>query len=56
MAETAKPSLAEAVRAWAMIGVMSFGGPSAQIALLHRVVVDEKRWLTERQYLNALGF
>ena len=50
------PSLAEAIRAWAYIGVLSFGGPTAQIALLHRTVVDEKRWLTERQYLNALGF
>lgn len=50
------PSLAEAIRAWAYIGVLSFGGPSAQIALLHRIVVDEKGWLTERQYLNALGF
>ena len=51
-----RPSLGEATRAWAEIGVLSFGGPSAQIALLHRKVVDEKTWLTERQYLNALGF
>lgn len=51
-----QPSLGEATRAWAEIGVLSFGGPSAQIALLHRKVVDEKGWLGERQYLNALGF
>jgi chromate transporter len=47
---------AEAVRAWGRIGVLSFGGPTAQIALMHRVIVDEKKWLTEQQFLNALGF
>ncbi len=50
------PSLAELVGVWARIGFVSFGGASAQIALMHRVVVDEKKWLSERQYLNALGF
>ncbi len=49
-------AFAEALRVWAQIGVLSFGGPTAQIALMHRVVVDEKKWLTEQQYLNALGF
>ena len=38
------------------IGLMSFGGPAAQIALMHRVLVDEKAWLTEREFLNALSF
>lgn len=56
VSEATRPSLAEAVRAWAYVGVLSFGGPTAQIALLHRVVVDDNGWLTERQYLNALGF
>lgn len=46
----------EALRTWARIGLLSFGGPAAQIALMHRVLVDEKAWLTERQYLNALSF
>ena len=50
------PSLREATREWARIGVLSFGGPAAQIALMHRVVVDERGWLTERQFLNALSF
>lgn len=50
------PSFAEAVRAWARIGVLSFGGPAAQIALMHRVVVEEKRWLSEQRYLHALSF
>ena len=38
------------------IGVLSFGGPAAQIALMHRILVDENEWLTEKQYLNALSF
>ena len=38
------------------IGVLSFGGPAAQIALMHRVLVDERNWLTEKQYLDALSF
>jgi chromate transporter len=50
------PSFISALLQWARIGLLSFGGPAAQIALMHRVVVDEKRWLTESQYLNALSF
>ena len=50
------PTLAAATREWARIGVLSFGGPAAQIALMHRIVVDERRWLTERQFLDALSF
>lgn len=50
------PTLAEATRVWARIGILSFGGPAAQIALMHREVVDQRGWLTEQQYLNALSF
>lgn len=46
----------EALHAFARIGLMSFGGPAAQIALMHRVLVDEKGWLSERQFLSALSF
>lgn len=49
-------SFSEALREWGRIGVLSFGGPTAQIALMHRVIVDERKWLTEQQFLNALGF
>ncbi len=52
----ANASLSDATSAFARIGVLSFGGPAAQIALMHRVLVEEKNWLTERQYLNALSF
>ena len=50
------PTLEVATRIWAKIGLLSFGGPAAQIALMHRILVDELRWLSERQYLNALSF
>jgi chromate transporter len=50
------PTFTEALREWARIGVLSFGGPTAQIALMHRVIVDERKWLSESQFLNALSF
>jgi chromate transporter len=50
------PSLGAATRVWARIGVLSFGGPAAQIALMHREVVEDRRWLTEQTFLNALSF
>ena len=46
----------EALGVWLKIGLLSFGGPAAQIALMHRVLVDEQRWLAERQFLSALNF
>jgi chromate transporter len=55
-ASSCAPTFAEAFREWTRIGVLSFGGPAAQIALMHRVTVDEKKWLTEGQFLNALSF
>lgn len=54
--ENDKPSLAQATRVWWKIGILSFGGPAAQIALMHNEVVDDRKWLTEDQFLNALSF
>ena len=51
-----QPGFAEALKVWARIGCLSFGGPAGQIALMHREIVEEKRWLTEQQYLSALNF
>ena len=51
-----KPSFAEALRVWLKIGCLGFGGPAGQIALMHRVLVDEKRWVGEERYLHALNF
>jgi chromate transporter len=50
------PSLFELTRVSAHIGLLSFGGPAAQIALMHRVILDEKKWVTESEYLRALSF
>ncbi|MCP1337414.1 chromate efflux transporter [Futiania mangrovi] len=50
------PGFAEALRTWARIGVLSFGGPAGQIALMHRVLVEEKRWIGEARFLHALNF
>jgi len=47
---------AEATGVWWRVGWLSFGGPTAQIALMHRMLVDERRWLPEREFLDALGF
>jgi chromate transporter len=50
------PSFAEATKVWARIGCLSFGGPAGQIALMHREIVDERKWLSEQQFLSALNF
>jgi len=50
------PTLAEATRIWARIGLLSFGGPAGQIALMHRILVEEQRWLGETRFLHALNY
>src|SRR3989337_989222 len=50
------PAFAEATKVWARIGCLSFGGPAGQIALMHREIVDERKWLSEQQFLSALNF
>ena len=52
----ALPTLSEALRVWARVGCLSFGGPAAQIALLHREVVEECAWVSDRRFLHALNF
>lgn len=52
----AHPTLVEATRVWWKIGILSFGGPAAQIGLMHKEVVEERKWLSEQQFLNALSF
>ena len=51
-----RPSLAEATRVFWRIGVMSFGGPAAQIAVMHKELVEDRPWMTEAEFLNALSF
>ena len=49
-------SLAEASKVWARIALLSFGGPAGQIAVMHRILVDEKRWIGEERFLHALSY
>ncbi len=55
-AAPAHPTLAEATRVWLKIALLSFGGPAAQIALMHRVLIEEKHWISEQRFLHALNY
>src|SRR6187551_2992793 len=48
--------LREAIRVWARIAALSFGGPAGQIAVMHRILVDEKRWIGDARFLHALNY
>jgi len=50
------PTLGEATRVWARIGLLSFGGPAGQIALMHRELVEQRRWIGEQRFLHALNY
>ncbi len=56
MERSAAISLFDATKIWGRIGLLSFGGPAGQIALMHRTLVDERSWLSEQQFLHALNF
>src|SRR6266550_3542411 len=49
-------SLREAFRVWLRVALLSFGGPAGQIAVMHRILVDEKRWISEERFLHALNY
>ncbi|MER8977864.1 chromate efflux transporter [Mesorhizobium sp. M0618] len=49
-------SFAEATRVWARVAALSFGGPAGQIAMMHRIIVEEKRWIGETRFLHALNY
>jgi len=50
------PTRAAALRYWLRLGFISFGGPAGQIAIMHRELVDEMRWISERRFLHALNY
>ncbi len=60
--ETSEPSSAhplpfrEALATWLKVGLLSFGGPAGQIAVMHRLLVEEKRWVREERFLAALNY
>jgi chromate transporter len=49
-------SFGEGVRVWARVAALSFGGPAGQIAVMHRIIVEEKRWIGENRFLQALNY
>jgi len=53
---TPKPTFTEALRFWSRLGWISFGGPTGQIAIMHRELVDLKKWVDEKRFLNALNY
>ena len=50
------PSIGEALRVWLRVAALSFGGPAGQIAVMHRIIVEEKRWVSEARFLHALNY
>ncbi len=56
MTSAAAVSFREALVVWLKIGLLSFGGPAGQIALMHRILVEEKRWIGEERFLHALNY
>jgi chromate transporter len=55
-AEADTPSLREATRVWAKIGMLSFGGPAGQIAVMHRELVERHKWISDARFLHALNY
>jgi chromate transporter len=55
-AQTKPVGFLEAFWFWVKLGFINFGGPAGQIAIMHRELVDNKRWVTEQQYLRTLNF
>lgn len=49
-------TFAEALRVWVKVALLSFGGPAGQIAVMYRILVEEKRWLSENRFLHALNY
>jgi chromate transporter len=54
--ELKHPTFAEAFRFWLKLGLISFGGPTGQIALMHSELVDKRRWISDNRFLHALNF
>ena len=50
------PTYGEAFRVWLRIGLLSFGGPAGQIALMHKELVEDRKWIDEQRFLHALNF
>ncbi len=51
-----KPSLKEAFKFWLKLGFISFGGPAGQISIMHEFLVEKKKWISEKKFMNALNY
>src|SRR6201747_1923254 len=49
-------SFGEAFKVWLRVALLSFGGPAGQIAVMHRIIVEERRWISEARFLHALNY
>src|SRR5688572_7069912 len=49
-------SFGQAIRVWARIGLLSFGGPAGQVALMHKELVEQRKWIDEERFLHALNY
>lgn len=56
MSDARTVSFGEALRFWLKLGFISFGGPAGQIAVMHRELVEQRRWISERRFLHALNY
>lgn len=54
--EAERPTLREALRVWLRVAALSFGGPAGQVAVMERILVEEKRWISRERFLHALGY
>lgn len=55
-AASKKLAFADAVKVWSRVAALSFGGPAGQIAVMHRILVEEKRWIGDERFLHALNY
>jgi len=51
-----KPTFKEAFKFWLKLGFISFGGPAGQIAIMHELLVDKKKWISDSRFLHALNY
>src|ERR1700745_785927 len=49
-------SFGEAFKVWLRVALLSFGGPAGQIAVMHRIIIEERRWISESRFLHALNY
>lgn len=56
VANHAHPTFREALWVWCRVAMLSFGGPAGQIAVMHRILVEERRWVSENRFLHALNY